>query len=329
MNESVIDMHCHTAGIGAGNSGCFLSPALRRSVKYRFFLAAFDVVQKELEYHGDGLLMERLSQRLEESRHVQKAVVLAMDGIVDDRGQLDPRRTEMYIPNEFVAQECRKHDNLLFGASINPYRADALERLEQAVEAGAVLVKWLPSIQLIDMGDRRIEPFYRRLQELNLPLLTHTSTEESFTWSKDELGDPHRLRLPLELGVTVIAAHVASNGRNEGERNFDRILPLFTEFPNLYADISSLTQANRLGHLRMVLHHEHLHDRLLYGTDMPIIASVVTSPWFHAFRIPFKDVGRIAAMTNPWDRDVELKLALGMPHKILSKAAHVLRHNKV
>jgi hypothetical protein len=31
-------------------------------------------------------------------------------------------------------------------------------------------------------------------------------------------------------------------------------------------------------------------------------------------------VRRIAAITNPWDRDVELKLALGMPEEIFANS---------
>ena len=40
-----------------------------------------------------------------------------------------------------------------FDASVNPYRRDALERLDGAVASGAVLLKWLPSIQEIDPAD--------------------------------------------------------------------------------------------------------------------------------------------------------------------------------
>ena len=188
--KNVIDIHCHTAGIGAGGSGCFLSQALRRSWKYRFYLAAFGITQKELELHGDGLVMERISEGLAASQRVSAAVVLAMDGIMDGSGRLDRERTELYIPNEFVARECRKYGNLLFGASVNPYRADALEQLDKAASDGAALIKWLPSIQFIDPSDRRIVPFYERLRELGLPLLTHTSTEESFTWARNELREP-------------------------------------------------------------------------------------------------------------------------------------------
>jgi predicted TIM-barrel fold metal-dependent hydrolase len=239
-----------------------------------------------------------------------------MDCVVGEKGELDANRTEIFIPNAFAAAEARRYPNLLFGASINPHRLDALERLDEAAANGAVLIKWLPSIQLIDPADKRLVPFYRRLAEIGLPLLTHTGAEHSFTRACNELGDPERLCLPLAEGVTVIAAHAASNGRNGGERNFDRFLRLAAGFPNLYADISALTQANRLGQLERLLRHGELHNRLLYGTDMPLINSGITSPWFHVFKLGPPTLKEILAEKNPWDRDVELKRALGVTAEI-------------
>jgi predicted TIM-barrel fold metal-dependent hydrolase len=323
--SAVIDMHCHTAGIGAGGSGCFISAALRRNIRFRFFLKAFGVTVHEIDRYGDGLILERLSAGLLQSRHVQAAVVLALDGVRDSRGELDRSRTELYVPNDYLARICRLLPNLLFGASINPLRPDAIDALEQAVAEGAVLLKWLPSVQGFDPADARFEPFYQRLQALGLPLLTHTGTEESFTRADNSLADPLRLRRPLEAGVTVIAAHCASNGKNDGEQNFDRLLELFGRYPNLYGDISALTQANRLGHLQMVLRRTEIHDRLLYGSDMPLIATLATSPWFHALKVPPLTLLHLLREKNPWDRDVELKLALGMPAGILQRASTVLR----
>jgi uncharacterized protein len=253
--KNIIDIHCHTAGIGAGGSGCFVSAALQKSWKYRIYLRAFGVSEKELREEGDALILRRLSEKLAVSKRAAAAVVLAMDGVIGEDGELDRAKTEIYIPNEFVSAQTKRYPNLLFGASINPYRRDAIERLERAAADGAVLVKWLPSIQHIDPADKRLVPFYLKLKELGLPLLTHTGEESSFTWTRDELADPERLRLPLSLGVVVIAAHAASNGRNQGERNHDRFLRLCREYPNLYADISALTQVNRLGHLQRLLKH--------------------------------------------------------------------------
>ena len=64
----IIDMHCHTAGIGAGKSGCFVSPSLRRCWRYRFYLRAFGATQVDMEREGDGLIVRRISDRLASSR---------------------------------------------------------------------------------------------------------------------------------------------------------------------------------------------------------------------------------------------------------------------
>lgn len=318
--KNIIDIHCHTAGIGAGGSGCFVSPALRKSWKYRIYLRAFGVTEKDLVKEGDVLVLRRLSEKLAQSRRVAAAVVLAMDGVVGEDGELDLAKTEIYIPNEFLAAEVRRYPNLLFGASINPYRKDAVKRLQDAAADGAVLIKWLPSIQHIDPADQRLIPFYLKLKELGLPLLTHTGEESSFTWTRDELGDPERLRLPLSLGVTVIAAHAASNGRNEGERNHDRFLRLCREYPNLYADISALTQLNRPGHLQRLLKHRELHGRLLYGTDMPLLNTGIVSPYAFLGRLSPRRILAIARIDNPWDRDVALKEALGVGNEIFANS---------
>ncbi len=81
--------------------------------------------------------------------------------------------------------------------------------------------------------------------ELNLPLLTHAGAERSFTHARDELADPVRLKLPLDLGVKVIVAHAASTGENEGEEDIDRLIAMLETYPNLFADISSMTQINK------------------------------------------------------------------------------------
>ena len=320
----IIDIHCHSAGIGAGGSGCFVSAALRRSWRYRIYLKAFRVSEEELLREGDGLILRRLSEELARSRRVTAAVILAMDGVVGDDGELNAAETEIYIPNRYVAAETRRYPNLLFGASVNPYRKDAVTRLEQAAADGAVLLKWLPAIQRIDPSDKRLIPFYLRLKELNLPLLSHTGNEYSFTRARNDLADPELLRLPLSLGLKVIAAHAASNGRNKGESNHARFIRLCGEFPNLYADISALTQLNRLGHLSRLLKHRELHGRLLYGTDMPLPNTCLISPFAFPFRIPPGRMLAIAHIANPWDRDVALKEALGVTEAILANSSGLL-----
>ena len=124
-----------------------------------------------------------------------------------------------------------RHTNLLFGAPVNPYRTDALERLQWAKMHGAVLVKWIPPIMEIDPADPKLIPFYKKMAALNLPLLSHAGKEKSFSRAEAALGDPERLRLPLSLGVTVIAAHTAAGENYHGERGPDRLARLMREYP--------------------------------------------------------------------------------------------------
>jgi hypothetical protein len=320
----LIDIHCHTAGIGAGGSGCFVSQGLRRSFRYRFYLKAFGITERELLTEGDRLIIQRISQSLAGSQRVSTAVILALDGVAAKDGALDEAATEIYIPNEFVADEVRRYPNLLFGASVNPFRRDALRRLEEVAGAGAVLLKWLPPIQHIDPANQGLVPFYLRLKELGLPLLSHTGSEHSFTRACNEFGDPERLRLPLSLGVTVIAAHAAGSGHNHGKSNFERLLCL-RDYPTFYVDISALTQLNRPGQLRQLLQCRELHGRLLYGTDMPLVNSCLVSPFAFPLRLSLLQMYAISRIRNPWDRDLALKESLGLREEMLVDARKILK----
>ena len=322
--EDLLDMHVHAAGIGAGGSGAFVNQEMGESWRFPFYLRAFGVTRAELEARGDGLVIARISAQIAASRRVRKAVVLALDGVVDAAGQLHREATQIYVPNAFVAQQVARYDNLCFGASVNPYRRDAVERLRQARADGALLVKWIPNIMAIDPADEAIRPFYRELVALDLPLLTHAGQERSFASARDEFGDPRRLALPLSMGVTVIAAHIATTGESEGEGNFERIVPMFERHPNLYADISSLTQINKRGYLKQALAVPGLDQRLLYGTDWPLQFFPLVSPYHHLNHIGIGAAKAVAAIDNTWDRDVALKEALGVPAHAFARGAALL-----
>jgi predicted TIM-barrel fold metal-dependent hydrolase len=175
----------------------------------------------------------------------------------------------------------------------------------------------------INPEDLKLVPFYRKLVELNLPLLCHTGEEKSFSHADDQLGDPEKLRLPLSLGVKVIAAHIASSETFHGERGPDRLARLMREFPNLYSDISALTDINKPGYLREALTKPEFAGRLLYGTDFPLINTALDSPWYW-FRLSFRQKWEIWRTKNPWDRDVLTKHYLGVPAEIFERPDRML-----
>jgi hypothetical protein len=318
----IVDMHCHIAGIGAGGSGCWVSPRMRNNWRFNIYLHSFGVSRKELLRQGDGLVGDRISALLAQSLYVRKAVLLALDGVVDAQGNLDPNRTEVYVPNEFVAAVCARHTNLLFGCSVNPYRPDALARLEWAKAHGTVLVKWIPPIMGINPGDPKLIPFYQKMVKLQLPLLSHTGEEHSFSRAAENFGDPEKLRLPLSLGVTVVAAHIASSAKYAGERGPDRLARLMRVYPNLYTDISALTQINKPGCLQEALAKPEFSGRLVYGTDFPLINTALVSPWY-SFHLTLRQKFQIWRIKNPWDRDVLIKHDLGVPSETFARSAQM------
>ena len=326
LPAAIVDMHCHIAGIGAGDSGCFISPRLRDNWRFNIYLHAFGVTKREVREKGDTIIGDKISTSLAQSRFVSQVVILSLDGVMDAQGQLDTNRTEVYFPNEFVAGLCAQHTNLLFGASVNPYRADAIERLVWAKNHGAVLVKWIPPIMEINPDDSKLVPFYQKMVESKLPLLCHTGEEKSFSHADDQLGDPEKLRLPLRLGVTVIAAHIASSETFNGERGPDRLARLMREYPNLYTDISALTDVNKPGCLKEALTKTEFSGRLVYGTDFPLINTALVSPWYW-LRLSLRQKLEISRAKNPWDRDVLTKHYLGVPTDVFARPARMFSLN--
>jgi hypothetical protein len=322
LPADIVDMHCHIAGLGAGGSGCLVSPRLCNNWRFNLYLRAFGVSRQEILEQGDGVVADRISKSVAQSKYVRRVVLLALDGIIAVNGQLDTNRTEVYVPDEFVAEACARHTNLLFGASVNPYRPDALARLEWARAHGAVLVKWIPPIMEIAPDDPKLVPFYKKLVELNLPLLSHTGQEGSFSRATEQFGDPARLRLPLSLGVTVIAAHLASSEKYQGERGPDRLARLMREFPNLYTDISALTQINKPGVLKEALTRPEFAGRLFYGTDFPLINTALVSPWY-SLHLSLQQRISLSRIKNPWDRDVLMKQDLGVPADTFARWANL------
>ncbi|MEE9494585.1 MAG: amidohydrolase family protein [Gammaproteobacteria bacterium] len=322
-DKPVVDMHVHIAGLGYGNSGCFISDDLKKGYKFNYYLNAFGVTTEEMAVAGDQIVVQRVAEGIRDSVRVSAAIILAMDGVIDINGKLDKARTQVYIPNDFVAEQTAKYSELFFGASINPYRKDALERLEKVKRQGAKLIKWIPNIQHIDPADRKIIPFYQKMKALGLPLLSHAGQERSFGSANDAYGDPARLDLPLSLGVIVIAAHMATTGETDDEMNDQRLLPLLDTYPNLYSEISSLTQLNKLGYLDKALKQPKAKGRLLYGSDYPLTNMVLVSPWYFPLTLSLQQMWEISHINNPWDRDVALKQALGVPAEVFARSAEL------
>jgi hypothetical protein len=320
----LLDMHCHTAGIGHCGSGAWVSDSLRNSWKFPLYLRIFESSLDELKVHGDRDVLNKIAKRLQESQYVSDAVILAMDAPYTADGEANPSAGELFVCNRWLGETLKDFARLHFGASVHPARKDAIEELRWSKENGAVLVKWLPNIKAIDPSNPAYTEYYRTLVELDLPLLTHVGAEESFSRADDRLGDPRLLKLPLECGVRVIAAHVASSGQTDGRDNIEHLLEMMPLYPNLMADISTLTQMNRTKYLPVVLNDPRLRDRLMFGTDHPLTNTPLVTPLQYPLRLTLAQLWDLWRTRNPWDRSVKLKAALGVPPDVFTRSREYL-----
>jgi hypothetical protein len=147
------------------------------------------------------------------------------------------------------------------------------------------MVKWLPNAMGIDPSDDKCEPFYERMKEHGMILLTHAGDEKAVEAEEDQKwGNPLLLRRPLDQGLKVVVAHCASLGKNpdldspkkELRDNFGLFLRLMDDKKYeglLFGEISATTQYNRLPRpLLTLLKRRDLHHRLVNGSDYPLPA---------------------------------------------------------
>src|SRR5262249_55287211 len=145
----------------------------------------------------DRKFIDFLCRQLDLAPSLDRLVLFALDGVYREDGMLDRERTSLLVPNEYAFQVAARHPKILIGASVNPLREDALEELERVAKAGAVLVKWLPTAQAIDPAHPRCQPFYEKMKELGLPLLSHVGTEFALPSQEPTFGTLAKLEVAM------------------------------------------------------------------------------------------------------------------------------------
>lgn len=330
----VIDVHVHALGLGQDGDGTFVNPE-KLSVRHPLKRLETGLYLKATGVKGMGHFdRDYLEVLLARARAFPRPVrihLLAMDRAYKPDGAPDPLRTEFYVPNAYVLDLAARHPDLITPViSIHPARKDAIQELEACAARGARLMKWLPNAQAIDPSDPAFDPFYRRMKELGVTLLTHAGEEKAVAVKGAQaLGNPLRLRRPLDQGITVIVAHCASLGRNDdldhpgaSASNFELFLRLTNEpryQDRLFGDLSAITQINRLpAPLQHLLAHPALDARLLNGSDYPLPGVDLVIWTRQLVKLGMLTPGERRALNEIWKRnpllfDVVLKRTLKDP----------------
>jgi len=240
--ERVIDMHFHVGLLGDSEPRLgMLSDHFRRQSGYKVFLAYARVREDQV---CDRVLRDKTEEVIDGCGLVDQVVCLALDPVYDlDTGERREDRSHMWVDNGYVLQ-LRKNlpDRVLLGASVHPYDPDFKDRVRRYVDEGAVLLKWIPSAQAIDLAHPKIGEALQFLATVGagdqpLPLLLHcgpeyavppahgaNGTADFLSWSfwdrvhntlrfrhrhkkPDVDGARTNLRVALDRGATIIFAH--------------------------------------------------------------------------------------------------------------------------
>lgn len=287
-SSKLVDHHVHIAGLGVGGTNAFVNAKMLtwrhpfHRLKLKVYMSSAGVADEE---KADPQAVARLTRLVTSIKDHGKHRLLAFDKHYRSDGSVNLEKTEFYVPNEYVFELAERHPDLFVpNISLNPYRPDAIAELEKWARRGARIVKWLPNAMGIDPSDPKCDPFYEKMKELDLILLSHGGEEKAVEAEEDQkLGNPLLLRRALDHGVKVIVAHCAGLGTNEDLDSKDRrVVDNFDLFMRLmdekryegfvFGELSAMTQFNRSGKLRTMLAREDLHERIVNGSDYPLPA---------------------------------------------------------
>ena len=284
----VWDAHAHLLGTGDSGSGCRVHAQMHQWWHPGEVLRRHAILNAACVPGGaasvDRAYVERLAVLMQDFPAGVQWCLFAFDHACDEAGREHQDWTTFHVPNDYAARiSAGAPERVRWVASVHPYRADAVVRLQAAISGGAVAVKWLPSAMNIDLRHPRCRPVYELLARHGVPLIVHCGEEKAVPGAgRDDFGNPLLVRAPLEAGVRVIVAHAASLGhardldrRSQPRRSAFELWARLMDEPawrdRLLADVSAVFQLNRAPEVwRTLLTRDDWHPRLLHGSDYPL-----------------------------------------------------------
>lgn len=190
---------------------------------------------------------------------------------VDSEAHIGNRR----IPNEEIAEAAQQNSDIMIAfASIDPHkgRLGAREARRLVEECGVRGFKFHPTLQGFDPQDRMAWPLYEVIAEHNLPAIFHTGHSGMGSGMRGGGGLRLEPSNPMRLdGVAVdfpdmqiVMAHPAWPWQDEA-------LSVCLHKPNVWIDLSGWSPKYFPPQLVQYA-NTLLKDRVLFGTDFPLIA---------------------------------------------------------
>ena len=190
--------------------------------------------------------------------NVDKAIVFGINS----------KAMQMATPHESIAAYARQYPDKIIGfMSIDPHEPDALDEINRCVnELGLRGIKMSPVYQNYHPCDSRAQRVHERAEALGLPILTHAAfhfaADTPMEWANPLHYDPVARQFPE---LKIILAHV-------GLPWFTDAMVMVRKNRNVYADISGAMLRPWWCYQALAVFHESgILQKLLFGTDWPII----------------------------------------------------------
>jgi predicted TIM-barrel fold metal-dependent hydrolase len=193
------------------------------------------------------------------------------------------------ITNEEIAELAHKEGDVAIPfASINPHRgADGVREARRLIrDFGVRGFKFHPSVQEFYPNDRMAYPLYEAIAEAGLPALFHTGQTGVGAGTPGGGGIRLKYSNPLLLddvaadfaGMPLILAHPSFPWQEEA-------LSVATHKPQVYIDLSGWSP-KYFPPILVQYANSLLKDRILFGSDYPVIAP---EKWIEEFeKLPIK-----------------------------------------
>ena len=248
---------------------------------------------------------EQMLLGLIDTSSLDAVLLLAMDYPYDEKGNCLKQKAKFFVPNDHVLDLAKKHSQIFSACSIHPARKDAIEELERcrAWSQSAQTSSQLPQPGLFGSS---LSSLLGKTRSTRASFPAHTGGEFSVPVLNSKFADPRLLRLPLECGVTVIAAHGAGKSGLFDPDYTEDLLRMMKEFKRLFTD-NSFGQSEPMATLPALLDAK-VQDRVVHGSDFPI-PSGGFGPWIGGL-LSGKSYREARKIANPLERDCFIKQAV-------------------
>lgn len=173
---------------------------------------------------------------------------------------------------DIAAGAARHNDILIPYGSVDPRRADALDRIRRLVDDSGVRgFKFHPTVQGFDPSDEQYYPLYAAIQDAGVPALFHTGQTGIGAGLPGGYGFRLGLSNPILLDsvaadfpdLQIIMAHPSVPWQDEA-------LSVATHKHNTWIDLSGWSPKYFPADLVRAA-NSYLRERILFGSDFPLI----------------------------------------------------------